>query len=87
MRAVCDDVMVLYAGRIVESMPASRIDATLHHPYARLLFASVPKLQPGWLEETAMPAVAAAVGKCLRRNPPEDASSSAVAGQDARAVR
>ena len=63
VRAICDDVMVLYAGRIVESMPASRIDAPLHHPYARLLFASVPKLQPGWLEETAMPAVAAAVGE------------------------
>jgi peptide/nickel transport system ATP-binding protein len=39
-------------------MPASRIDATLHHPYARLLFASVPKLQPGWLEENATRAAA-----------------------------
>jgi peptide/nickel transport system ATP-binding protein len=63
VRAICDDVMVLYAGRMVETMPASRIDAKLHHPYARLLFASVPKLQRGWLEETAMPAVAAAVGE------------------------
>lgn len=63
VRAICDEVMVLYAGRIVETMPASEIDATLHHPYARLLFASVPKLQRGWLEETAMPAVAAAVGE------------------------
>jgi peptide/nickel transport system ATP-binding protein len=63
VRAVCDDVIVLYAGRMVESMPASRIDAALHHPYARLLFASVPKLQRGWLEQTAMPAVAAAAGE------------------------
>ena len=63
VRAVCDDVIVLYAGRMVESMPASKIDATLHHPYARLLFASVPKLQRGWLEQTAMPAVAAAAGE------------------------
>jgi peptide/nickel transport system ATP-binding protein len=61
VRAICDDVMVLYAGRIVETMPASRIDATLHHPYAQLLFASVPKLQRGWLEETAMPATAGGV--------------------------
>jgi peptide/nickel transport system ATP-binding protein len=58
VRAVCDEVMVLYAGRIVESMPASRIDATLHHPYARLLFNSVPKLQPGWLEDNATRAAA-----------------------------
>ena len=63
VRAICDDVMVLYAGRMVETMPASRIDATLHHPYTRLLFASVPKLQRGWLEETAMPAAAAAAGE------------------------
>jgi peptide/nickel transport system ATP-binding protein len=63
VRAVCDDVIVLYAGRMVESMPASRIDVTLHHPYAQLLFASVPKLQRGWLEQTAMPAVAAAAGE------------------------
>jgi peptide/nickel transport system ATP-binding protein len=63
VRAVCDDVIVLYAGRMVESMPASQIDAALHHPYAWLLFASVPKLQRGWLEQTAMPAVAAAAGE------------------------
>lgn len=63
VRAVCDDVIVLYAGRMVESMRASKIDAALHHPYARLLFASVPKLQPGWLEQTAMPAVAASAGE------------------------
>lgn len=62
VRAVCDDVIVLYAGRMAESMPASSIDASLHHPYARLLFASVPKLQRGWLEQTAMPAVVAATG-------------------------
>ena len=62
VRAVCDDVIVLYAGRMVESMPASSIDASLHHPYALLLFASVPKLQRGWLEQTAMPAVVAATG-------------------------
>jgi peptide/nickel transport system ATP-binding protein len=63
VRSICDEVMVLYAGQIVEMMPASRIDATMHHPYTRLLFASVPKLQRGWLEETAMPAVAAAAGE------------------------
>ena len=87
VRAICDDVMVLYAGRIVESMPASRIDATLHHPYARLLFASVPKLQRGWLEETAMPAVAAAVGEVPA--PQSDQRMPVLQplrGQDARAV-
>ena len=55
--------MVLYAGRMVETMPASQIDAPLHHPYARLLFASVPKLQRGWLEQSATRAVAASAGE------------------------
>jgi peptide/nickel transport system ATP-binding protein len=52
IRAICDDVLVLYAGRLVEAMPASAIDATGHHPYTRLLFSSVPDLRPGWLENT-----------------------------------
>jgi peptide/nickel transport system ATP-binding protein len=63
VRAICDDVMVLYAGKMVETMPASQIDAPLHHPYARLLFASVPKLERGWLEQSATRAVAASAGE------------------------
>lgn len=55
VRAICDEVMVLYAGRTVETMPASAIDAPVHHPYARLLFSSVPELRQGWLDQTARP--------------------------------
>jgi peptide/nickel transport system ATP-binding protein len=51
VRAICDDVMVLYAGRLAELMPATELDATRHHhPYSQLLFSSVPELEPGWLE-------------------------------------
>lgn len=56
VRAICDEVMVLYAGRTVETMPASAIDAPVHHPYARLLFSSVPELRQGWLDQTVRPA-------------------------------
>jgi peptide/nickel transport system ATP-binding protein len=62
VRAICDEVMVLYAGRTVEVMPATRIDAPIHHPYTRLLFASVPELRAGWLEETVAPAAQSVTG-------------------------
>ncbi|MBY0360566.1 MAG: ABC transporter ATP-binding protein [Phreatobacter sp.] len=56
VRAICDDVLVLYAGRQVETMAASGIAGTDHHPYTRLLLASVPALRRGWLEEEALAA-------------------------------
>ena len=66
VRAVCDEVMVLYAGRLVESMPASAINAPAHHPYTQLLFSSVPELRPGWLEGLkTFPVTEAAVGAPL----------------------
>ena len=49
VRAICDDVMVLYAGRMVEKLPAAAIAGQVHHPYTQLLFASVPELSTGWL--------------------------------------
>jgi peptide/nickel transport system ATP-binding protein len=51
IRAVCDEVMVLYAGRMVETMKADAIERPGHHPYADLLFSSVPELRQGWLED------------------------------------
>ena len=52
VRAICDEVMVLYAGRMTEMMMADTIFAPHHHPYAKLLFASVPAMRQGWLEAT-----------------------------------
>ena len=57
VRAICDDVMVLYAGRTVEMMPAASIAAPRHHPYSQLLFSSVPELRQGWLDQTAQPVI------------------------------
>ena len=50
VRAVCDEVMVLYAGRAVEEGSRHAIETAPWHPYAQLLFSSVPELRPGWLE-------------------------------------
>ena len=56
VRAVCDDILVLYAGRVAELFPATELDVPHHHPYTQLLRASVPDLRPGWLEQSTIPA-------------------------------
>jgi peptide/nickel transport system ATP-binding protein len=51
VRAVCDEVMVLYAGRSVEVGTREGIETSPWHPYAQLLFSSVPELRQGWLAQ------------------------------------
>jgi peptide/nickel transport system ATP-binding protein len=51
VRAICDDILVLYAGRKVESGARQSLLAPPFHPYTDLLISSVPELRPGWLEE------------------------------------
>jgi peptide/nickel transport system ATP-binding protein len=64
VRAVCDDIVVLYAGRKVEARPRAALADPPRHPYAELLVSSVPQLRQGWLEEVegrghaALPALA-----------------------------
>jgi oligopeptide/dipeptide ABC transporter ATP-binding protein len=41
---VADRVLVMYAGRIVETGPARDVLALPHHPYTRALLRSVPRL-------------------------------------------
>lgn len=50
VRAICDDVMVLYAGQCVEAGQRDVLAAPPHHPYTGLLVDSVPALRPGWLD-------------------------------------
>ena len=47
-----DEIVVLYAGRVVEQGQVDQVLSPPYHPYTRLLIASVPELQLGWLEET-----------------------------------
>ncbi len=54
VRSVCDEVMVLYAGRTVEMGSRASIAEAPWHPYAELLIGSVPELRQGWLEQVAM---------------------------------
>ncbi|NYE36124.1 oligopeptide/dipeptide ABC transporter ATP-binding protein [Nocardioides cavernae] len=41
---VCDRVLVMYAGRIVEDLPASGLATRAQHPYTRALVAAVPHM-------------------------------------------
>ena len=50
IRAICDQVMVLYAGRAVEAGPRATLERTPMHPYTGLLLASVPELRTDWLD-------------------------------------
>ena len=47
-----DEIVVLYAGRVVEHGRTDQVLSPPYHPYTRLLIASVPELRVGWLEET-----------------------------------
>jgi len=46
-----DEIIVLYAGRVVEQGRTDRVLSPPYHPYTRLLIASVPEMRIGWLEE------------------------------------
>ncbi len=47
-----DEIVVLYAGRVVEQGPVDEVLRPPFHPYTRLLISSVPEMRIGWLEDT-----------------------------------
>jgi ABC-type glutathione transport system ATPase component len=46
VRHLCDDVAVLWQGRIVEQGPPERLFQAAEHPYTRALLEAVPKAEP-----------------------------------------
>lgn len=47
----CDQIVVLYAGRVAEAGAVAQVLAPPFHPYTRLLISSVPEPRVGWLDE------------------------------------
>ncbi len=47
-----NQIIVLYAGIIVEQGPADLVLSPPYHPYTKLLLASVPELRTDWLDDT-----------------------------------
>jgi len=46
VRRLCERVLVMYLGKIVEAGPTEAVFAAPRHPYTRMLLASVPLLDP-----------------------------------------
>ncbi len=44
VRHLCDRVLIMYLGRVVESAPAARLFAQPQHPYTRALLDDLPRL-------------------------------------------
>jgi peptide/nickel transport system ATP-binding protein len=68
---VCDEVAVMYRGRVVEQGPPGALFRSAAHPYTRALIAAVPKPIPGRRRDRAkLGAATAANGGSARRLPP-----------------
>ncbi len=50
VRALCDDVVVMYSGHKVQAGSRQSFAQAPFHPYTDLLIHSVPELRQGWLE-------------------------------------
>jgi oligopeptide/dipeptide ABC transporter ATP-binding protein len=51
---ICDRVLVMYAGRVVEDLPATELATGARHPYTRALLAAVPDLDTALDEPLAV---------------------------------
>ena len=50
VRALCDDIVVMYSGHKVQAGTRQAFAQAPFHPYTDLLIHSVPELRQGWLE-------------------------------------
>ena len=65
VRSIADAVMIMYAGRAVQTGSRAALAQGPVHPYAALLAASVPELRPGWLD--GLPATPAGAQAAARQ--------------------
>jgi peptide/nickel transport system ATP-binding protein len=52
VKAIADDIVVMYQGAVVQQGPKGDVLAPPHHPYTDLLLSSVPEMRVGWLDRT-----------------------------------
>ena len=51
VKAIADDVVVMFEGRIIEKGPQQEIFSPPHHAYTEKLLSSVPEMDPEWLDK------------------------------------
>jgi peptide/nickel transport system ATP-binding protein len=71
VRAICDQIVVLYAGRKVEAGSRRTLVESPFHPYTDRLIASVPELRQGWLESVGPSRAVAADGTSVTAQAPQ----------------
>ncbi|MGE0117863.1 MAG: ABC transporter ATP-binding protein [Dongiaceae bacterium] len=50
VRAIADEIVVMYQGRVVESGSKTKVLTPPHHDYTDKLLSSVPEMDPDWLD-------------------------------------
>ncbi len=65
VKAISDEIVVMLGGRVVEHGPKEAILSPPHHEYTDLLLASVPEMDPDWLDNL----LATRAGERLREGP------------------
>jgi peptide/nickel transport system ATP-binding protein len=65
VKAISDEIVVMLQGRVVEHGPRDEILTPPHHAYTELLLASVPEMDPDWLDNL----LKTRVGALLREGP------------------
>jgi peptide/nickel transport system ATP-binding protein len=65
VKAISDEIVVMLQGRVVEHGTRDEVLAPPHHEYTELLLASVPEMDPDWLDNL----LKTQVGALLREGP------------------
>ncbi len=50
VKAIADEIVVMFQGRVVESGPKTKVMTPPHHAYTAKLLSSVPEMDPDWLD-------------------------------------
>jgi peptide/nickel transport system ATP-binding protein len=51
VRAISDEIVVMFQGRVVQQGPKTEVLSPPHPPYTELLLSSVPEMDPDWLNK------------------------------------
>jgi peptide/nickel transport system ATP-binding protein len=50
VKAIADEIVVMFQGRVVQSGPKTQVMTPPHHEYTAKLLSSVPEMDPDWLD-------------------------------------